>query len=84
MIKSWSDQLLINYILTLYEKLVKIGVVRNFVRIFERCCNVLGFSVVCSGLWLRWGLDGISAFWVFVVAFLGCGTGAELWVVTAG
>ena len=47
MIKSWSDQLLINYILTLYEKLVKIGVVRNFVRIFERCCNVLGFSVMC-------------------------------------
>ena len=31
MIRSWSNQLLIIYILTLYEKLVKIGVLMNFV-----------------------------------------------------
>ena len=36
MIRSWSEQLLINYILTIYEKLVKIGVKLNF------GCMVLG------------------------------------------
>ena len=40
-IKSWSNQLLINYILTLYENLVKLGVQCKFCTVFKMLRFVL-------------------------------------------
>ena len=40
-IKSWSHQLFINYILTLYENLVKLGVASIFVLVLVSVDNTL-------------------------------------------
>ena len=39
MVKSWSHQLLINYILTIYVLYTKIGVLSHFVRDLKMACN---------------------------------------------
>ena len=44
MVKSWSHQLLINYILTIYVLYIKIGVCAYFVKYLQR----IGIQVIAS------------------------------------